>query len=194
MDWTNAFGKGLIPGLFGGSGDPYKQAGEQYKKYSQQGINTQNPFYQQGVNALPQYSDWVNGQKDPAKFMNDLQGQYKQSNYYDFLNQQGQNGITNQASAQGLIGSTPYQQAGTEFAQQNAQSGMSDWLKNVLGINTQYGQGLGNEIGTGQHAADQISQLLQQLGINMGDAKYGQKAGQQADANSIWGSLASLFM
>lgn len=194
MDWTNVFGKGLIPGIFGGSGDPYRDAGKQFQKYTQQGINTQNPFYQQGVNALPQYSDWLSKQQDPAKFMNDLQGQYKQSGYYDFLNQQGQNNITNQASAQGLIGSTPYQQAGTQFAQMNAQTGMNDWLKNVLGVNTQYGQGLETEIGTGQHSADQISQLLEKLGMNMGASKYGQRAGQQADANNIWGSLASLFM
>ena len=70
---------------------------------------------------------------------------------------------------------------------------MNQWLQNVLGVNTQYGQGQQNLISGGQGAANNISNLLAQLGISMGQGAYGQRAGENQDRSNIIGGLLKLF-
>lgn len=188
---------GILGGIFGNSGNPASKYGDQIKKYFDQARNIQNPFYQMGTGAIPQYQDYLSKMSDPSQFINNITGQYKQSPYYDFLNQQGQRGITNEASASGLIGSTPYQQAGIDFSQMNANKGLEEWLSHVLGINTEYGQGLNNELGIGQNSANSLTNLLSNQGKEMGSSAYNKAQGQGFDwANAIGGigSIASLFL
>lgn len=183
---------GLLGGLFGDSGAPYDAAMDQYQKYANQAQATQSPFLQAGQGAIPQFQDWLNQQKDPSGFINKLMGQYQESPYTKFLQQQSMRGGQNAASASGLMGSTPFAEQMQQNAGNIAQGGMNDWLKNVLGINTQYGAGQQSLMQGGQNSANALTNMYGQLGQNMGEAAYGKEAGGQNDMWNMLGGAASL--
>jgi hypothetical protein len=120
--------------------------------------------------------------------------QYQTSPYAKFQMQQGQNAANNAASASGLIGSTPFMQASQDYARNIASQDQNNWLQNVLGINTQYGQGQQNLMNGGQNAANQLSSIQQMLGENMGASAYGERMGRNQDTgNLLSGGLKFLF-
>ncbi len=184
---------GLLGGLFTDSSKPYDKAREQYDKYGNMVQGVQQPYLNAGNNAIPQYQEWLNGQKDPSKFINDQMNNYQESPYAQNLQRQSLRAGTNMASANGLSGSTPMAQ----FLQQNAQdiSGkdMNDWLQNVLGINTQYGQGQKGLIDTGQNSANSLTNFYNQQGQNQANAAYGQQAGKNNNTSNILGGIMSLI-
>lgn len=192
-----SFGNGGIEqffsGLFGNSGAPYDQAQKQYQHFTQNAENNQNPFINMGHNAIPQYQDWLNGQKDPTKFINGIMGNYQESPYAKYQQQQGMRAAQNAGSASGMTGSTPLMQAAQQNAQNISSGDMNNWLQNVLHINTQYGQGLNNEIGHGQDSANNMNNFYGQMGQNMGGAAYGKQAGQNQDWSNMIGGIAKLF-
>lgn len=184
----------FLSGLFGNSGEPYKQYGQQYNKYNQQAQGTQNPFYNAGTQAMGNYQNWAQGQQDPSGFINHLMNNYQQSPYAKFEMQQGQRAGNNAASASGLIGSTPYMQASQDYARNISSQDQNQWLQNVLGVNQQYGQSQQNLMQGGQNSANILSQLQESLGQNMGAARYGQSAGDNMDrGNMMGGGLKFLF-
>lgn len=183
---------GIFQGIFGDSGAPYEDAGNAYKKYFNQGTQFQNPFYQAGTGAIGGYQDWLGGMKDPSGFINNLMKNYQQSPWAKYSTQQGIRAGQNAASAGGLTGSTPFAQQLSQNAQNISSQDMQNWLGNVLGINSQYGQGLFGEMGMGQHAGDILSQMYQNAGQYMGDAAYGQEAGKQQDQNALWGGVGNI--
>jgi len=190
--FTSGLG-GLLGGLFGDSGGGYDDAMQQYQKYLHMGQNAQQPYANAGQGAIGNYQKWLQGQQDPSKFMNNLIGQYKQSPYTSYLQQQAQNAGINSGSASGLTGSSALAQQMQQNAGNIAQQGMDSWLQNVLGINSQYGQGQQNLISGGQNAANSLSNMYSQMGDRMGDAAYGRRAGKQNDLwNTIGGGLSSL--
>lgn len=181
--------QGFFGGLFGDSGSPYKDAMKQYEKWAGKGEGAQNPFLDFGKRGMSGYEDWLGGMKDPSGFINHLMGGYQESPYAHYQQEQAMRAAQNQGSASGLTGSTPL----TQFAQQNAQNissgDMNQWLQNVLGINSQYGAGLNNQIGYGQHAADQLTGMYGDMGRQMGEGAFGRRAGQMQDRNNMWGGL-----
>lgn len=188
---------GLLGGLFGNSGQPYNKAMDQYQQYSKQAQDVQNPFYNFGKNALPKYNQWLNTQKNPSQFINNLMGQYQESPYAKYLQQQSVRSGQNAASASGLIGSTPFAEQLQQNASNISNGDMQNWLQNVLGINTQYGQGQQNLIQGGQGAANSLSDIFNQLGQNMGEQTYNKNASQNNDFfNELGGaaSIASMFL
>ncbi len=190
---SNMFGSslgGLFGGLFGDSGAPYDKAMEQYARYGQMAQGTQQPYLNAGTSAIPAYQQWLQSQQDPSKFVNNLQNQYQQSPYNLYLQQQAQRAGENAASASGMLGSTPFVQQQQQNASNIASSGLNDWLQNVLGINTQYGQGQHNLMQGGQNSANSLSQLYNNLGQQMGEASYGKEAGRKHDFwNTLGGGL-----
>lgn len=190
------FGSGLggfLGGLFGHSGKPYDKAMEQYKQYAQQAQATQQPFYDAGTGAIGEYQNWLNSQKDPSKFINDQMSQYQESPYAQYMQQQSMNAGQNAASASGLMGSTPLMQQLQQNAGNIASQDQNQWLQNVLGINSQYGQGQQNLMSGGQNSANSLTNMLNQMGNNMGQAAYGQQAGRNQDFwNTIGGGIGMI--
>jgi hypothetical protein len=179
-------------GLFGNSEAPYEDAMKQYQEWAAKGEGAQNPFLDFGKQGLPKFQQWLSGMQDPTKFINNLMGGYQESPYAKYQQEQGMRTAQNVGSASGLTGSTPLMQ----FAQQNAQNisskDMNQWLQNVLGVNTQYGQGLENQIGVGQNAANALTNMYGDMGRQMGEAAYGREAGKNQDRANMWGGLFNL--
>ncbi len=183
----------LFGGIFGDSGKPYDQAMEQYKNWAQKGEATQKPYLDAGQGAISDFQNWLKTQKDPSGFINNLMGQYQQSPYAQYLQQQSVRAGQNAASASGLTGSTPF----ADYLQQNAANISSQdqqaWLKNVLGINTQYGQGQESLMKGGQGAANSLTDLYNQTGQRMGEGADGKEAGGQNDMWNKVGGMASII-
>ncbi len=180
---------GLFGGLFGDSGKPYQDAMDQYQQYFNQGQQAEQPYQQAGNQAIGDYQTWLKGQQNPSGFINNLMGQYQESPYAKYMQQQSMNGAENMASASGLMGSTPLMQQMQQNASNISSQDMNQWLQNALGINTQYGQGQNNLIQTGANSANALANMNMQMGQQMGQAAYGQQAGKNQD---FWGALGGI--
>jgi hypothetical protein len=185
---------GLLGGLFGDSGAPYGKAMDQYSQWANKSQQAQNPFYNAGTNAIPDYQKWLQGQQDPSGFINHLMNQYQASPYSQYMQQQSMRGGQNAASASGLMGSTPMMQQMQQNAGNIASGDMNQWLQNVLGVNSQYGQGQQHLMGMGQNSANALTSMYGDMGKQMGDAAYGKEAGGQQDLWNTLGGAASLAM
>ncbi len=183
---------GLLGGIFNDSSKPYDKAMEQYQQWANQAQGTQMPFLKAGKTAIGDYQEWLKGQKDPSAFINNLMGQYQQSPYANYLQQQAQNAGINAASASGLTGSTPLLQQMQQNSANISSQDMNQWLQNVLGINTQYGQGQNNLMQGGQNAANALTQMYTQMAQNMAEAAYGKEAGKQNNFSNILGGLGNV--
>jgi hypothetical protein len=180
-------------GLFGDSGEPYKDAMKQYQEWANKAQGVQQPYLDAGKRGMGNFEDWLGGIKDPSSFINHLMNGYQESPWAKFSQDQATRAAQNQGSASGLTGSTPLMQ----FAQQNAQNissqDMNQWLSHVLGINTQYGTGESDLMHGGQNSANALTNMYGDLGRQMGDAAYGRRAGEQQDRNNMWGGLFDMF-
>lgn len=184
---------GFAQSFFGNSGAPFKKAMNAFIPYFQQSQAFQAPYFQGGTAAVPQYSQYLNKMQNPEDFINNIMKNYHQSDRAKYLTDAALRANNNMASAAGLVGSSPWQESGEKYAKDIAEEDIDSWLRDVLGINTQYGQGLGNELNMGQHSADILSELFNQGGRTAGEAAYGQEAGRQSDRNSGWAALGKLF-
>lgn len=190
--FTSGLG-GLLGGLFVNSSKPYDKAMEEYQRWMNQAQGVQQPYLDAGKKGLGNYQDWLGGMKDPSQFINNLMQNYQQSPYTSYLQQQAQNAGINAGSASGLTGSSALAQQMQQNAGNIAQQGMDSWLQNVLGINSQYGQGQQNLMTGGQNAANSLTNMYNQMGQQMGQAAYGQQAGKNQDLwNMIGGGLSAL--
>lgn len=190
--FTSGLG-GFLGGMFGDSGKPYDKAMEQYQKYMQMGQGVQQPYLDAGKEGLGNYQDWLKGQKDPSGFINNLMGNYQESPYAHMLQQQAMNAGNNSASASGMMGSSALMQQQMQNAGQIASGDMNQWLQNVLGINTQYGQGENNLMQGGQNSANKLLDMYSNMGNKMGEQSYNKESSKQNNFwNTIGGGLSML--
>lgn len=180
----------FLGGIFGHSGRPYQKAMDEYRNWNNRAIGEQNPWRDNGIDAMNRYKSWMDNMKDPTEFMNKLISQYRSSPETDFLQRQAQNAGINSGSASGLSGSSPLMQQMQENAGNIANQGLNSWLQNIFSVNNQYGSGLDNLMNRGQHASDMSSNLYDQMGQRMGEGAYGKQAGRNQDiSNMIGGGL-----
>ena len=182
----------VLSGLFG-SGGGYDNAGKAYNQAFNQAQRYQQPFYNAGQQAIPQYQDWANKMQDPTKFINDTMGQYQESPWAKFQTQQALRAANNAASASGMIGSTPAAQANADYARNISSQDMQQWLNQVLGINSQYGGAQGNLMNMGQNIANNMSNNAMNHGKNMGQIGYNQGEANQRDWGNIFGGIGNIF-
>lgn len=185
---------GFLGGLFGDSGAPYDEAMKQYQQWANKAQNVQNPYLQAGQGAIGDYQNWLKKQQDPSGFINNLMGGYQESPYAKYMQQQSIRAGQNAASAGGLMGSTPFAQQLQQNASNISGQDMNQWLQNVLGVNTQYGQGQQNLMTGGQNAANALTNMYNNMGQQMGQAAYGKKAGEDQDFWNMIGGGAQLAM
>jgi len=183
----------IFQGLFGNPEKPYKDAQKQIERYFPQAQQYQQPFYNAGIGAIPGFQNWLQTMQNPSQFINNQMANYEESPYAKYQQQQGLRAAQNMGSASGLTGSTPLMQ----FAQQNAQDisskDMNQWLQNVLGINSQYGQGMGNMMGMGQNAANSLTQLMSDYMNAQAQLAYGKGAAQQGQMGGLLSGITGLF-
>ncbi len=181
---------GMLGGLFGHTDKPYKSGADTYKHYMDQSTGVQQPFYDAGKGALNDYQNWLQNQKDPTKFINDLMGGYSESPYAHYQQQQSINAAQNAGSASGLLGSTPLMEQIQQNASNISSKDMNQWLQNVLGINKQYGEGQNNLVNGGRDAANHLTDTYNNAGRDLGQATYSENAGKNNDFwNTISGGL-----
>lgn len=184
----------ILGGLFGNSGAPFGDAMNQYQQWANKAQGAEQPYWNAGNAAIPQYQAWLGSMQDPTAFVNKMMGQYQQSPYAQYMQQQSIRGAQNAASASGLGGSTPLTQQIQQNASNISNQDMQNWMNNVFGINTQYGAGLGGLMNQGAGSANALSNMYANMGQAMGEAAYGQAAGQQQDTNSLISGIAGLFL
>jgi hypothetical protein len=184
---------GLLQGLFNNNKNPYSEGFNATKPYFNSAVGYQNPFVQQGQEANTKYNSWLDSMQDPSKFINNLMGGYQESPWAKVLQQNANRAGTNEASASGLTGSTPFAQQLQQNATQISSADMQNWLSNVLGINTQYGAGENSQVERGQHASDILSQLFSNQGdLAGGSAAAGANWNNQQE-NGIWSNISKIF-
>jgi hypothetical protein len=184
---------GILSGLFGDSGAPYKDASKQYQKYFQGAQQFQNPFFNAGQQATDNFQNWLQGQQDPSAFINKLMGGYQESPWAKNLQQQSLRASQNLGSANGLTGSTPMQLQAQQNAGNISSQDQNQWLQNVLGVNSNYGAGQQSLMQGGQGAANILSQLFGNAGSDMSQLKYNQRAGEQQDQSRMFGGIGSIL-
>jgi hypothetical protein len=182
---------GIFGGLFGK--DPYKNASKEYETGAKNASGYQNPFYQAGTGALGDFQNYLKGMKDPSEFLNNLMKNYKESDYTKNLQNESERSGVNAASASGLIGSTPFLKQQQKNAGEIAQGGMNDWLKQALGINSEYGSGLEKLTGMGQNAGNRLSDIFSNLGNEKAGASYGSDMAKNKQMQDFFSGLMSLF-
>ncbi len=180
---------GILGGLFGNSSKPYDAEMEQYQKWMQQAQQAQQPYADAGKGAIGDYQKWLQSQQDPSKFINDQMGNYQESPWAKNLQQLSMNAGQNAASASGLMGSTPLMQQLQQNAGTIASQDQNQWLQNVLGINTQYGQGQNNLMTGGQNSANKLTDMFNQMGQNMGQASFNK---EQSKQNNFWNTMGGV--
>lgn len=183
---------GFIGSLFGDAGQPYEDAMNQYREWANKAQGVQNPFLQAGTGAIGDFQKWLSGMQDPSGFINKLMGQYQESPWAKYMQQQGVRAGQNAASASGMIGSTPFAQQLQQNAENISSQDMQNWLGRVLGINTQYGGGLNNLMGYGANAANALTNMYGDMGRQMGEQSYNKSAAEQNQRNNLWGGLFNI--
>jgi hypothetical protein len=96
-------------------------------------------------------------------------------------------------SAAGLMGSTPLALQMQQNASNISQQDMQNWMGKVLGLNTQYGSALGNEMNMGEQGANSLMGLYSNMANNMGDMAYEQGAAQNNQSGNMFSDLGSIF-
>jgi hypothetical protein len=184
----------VIGSYFTNPAAPYRAAREAYSPYIDKSVETQNPFYNAGVAAIPRYQNWTNTMSNPSDFINRLMNQYQQSPWAKFQTQQAMRGLTNQASASGLVGSTPLSQFQEQYAHDISSEDMQRWLQNVLGINSSYGSNLEHQYDTGLNAGTNISNIYNRAGESMGNLALGQRAAEEQNKGNRISGLLKMFL
>jgi hypothetical protein len=183
----------LFSNLFSNPSAPYQDASNAYSKYANMGANAMNPFMQGGSAEIPQYQAWLKSMSNPMQFQNNLMSQYQESPNAKFMQQQAIRSAQNAGSAEGTVGSSPYNLQVQQNASNISQQDMHNWMSNVLGLNTQYGSGLGNMMNMGEQGANSLLSLYGNEAGAQGNAAYGAAAAQNNNQGNIFSDIANLF-
>lgn len=180
--------------LFGDPSKPYEDASKVLDQYLPQAQEYQQPFYEAGKAAIPQYQSWLQSMQDPSGFINKLMGGYQESPYAKFQQQQMRRSAGNMASASGLEGSTPLMDFIMNQSGKISSGDMQNWLQRVLGVNQQYGAGEAGLVGAGQTSANALSKMLGDFAGEKANLKYGAGAAEQGGLGEMMGGLGNLAM
>jgi hypothetical protein len=201
MNWIDAlFGHGQSNAAGAMSGQLQQGLGASQGLYNQ-GQGFLAPFMAREPGEYAAYMDFLNQAKDPNALYNQLSSQYKMSPEAVAQIATGQKNANNASAASGMLGSGEEQTAAANLAQSVRSTDFDKYMTNVLGLRTQYGngiQGLQNQgfqaAGAGATLAEQQAALQEKYYENMANAAGAQQTGQAGDwANLIGGGLGFAF-
>lgn len=185
-----AFFDDLIDGLVFGGSSASRAAQEDVGKVP----GLYEPWQNAGFDALSKSQGQLDSMlNNPSEFINNIMGQYKPSDQYNFAAGQAKDAAANAAAAGGTLGTGYHQYQIADAIQGLSSRDQQQFLQNVLGVNSQALQGYGNIMNQGYNATGNIAQ------------SYGDMAGlkqqeQQARVNGALGlfngglSLAGMFL
>lgn len=193
-----AGGLGGLAGLFGfGKGkNPADVANQTLQQIPGQTQQYYQPYMDAGNQSMSQLMQMLG--QNPTDTYNKLGEGYKQSPGYKFQLEQALASGNSANAAGGMLGSPQHVQQNEELAQNVAAKDYDEYMKNVLGLNSQNMQGLSGLAGLGANAANQYgSGIASNLGQQ---AQYGYagQAGQnqqnQQNWSNVFNALPWLFM
>lgn len=186
---------GSLLGMFmgGDAGQPYSDAANEFSQYYNQAAGYQQPYLEAGKTAIPEYEQYLSKMQSPSAYISKLLSQYHASPAEQYAQQQAMKASENAAAASGMIGSTPFQEQAQKNAANIANQYQQQWLQNVLGVGQRYGQGLGNLIGVGQGAANQMTGLSEEEANALAEMKYAQEQAQQQQQGQEMGAIGGLI-
>lgn len=191
-EWADPFH--AVGNLFGGNASAgYDKAGSEMERLLGKAGENFNPYMDAGKNALPQFQEWMKQYKNPQEFMQNVFSNYNMSPMA--MNQMGQSqrAANQAASASGLTGSTAHMREAGNIANQATQNDMQQYLKNILGIGGQYGQGLNSLMGMGMQGAQGMGSLYGNNANALGQLYGGGAAAGQNQMNQLLGMGMNLL-
>lgn len=186
---------GLASGIFGlfqHPGQPYQAAQNQYNQYMGQGMQYGQPFYQAGVNTLPQYQNALNTMSNPSAYINNLMSQYQQSPWAQWQIQQGIKAGNNAASAGDIQGMQPggaEQKALAQYSEGISSQDIQNYINNAMGVQNAYLGGLGGITNIGAQQGQDYMNYLQNQAANNAQLTLGGQQAQQQGQSQGWGNI-----
>lgn len=195
--------------LFGGG---QSQAAGAYGNEIQQGINSSNGLFGQGMGYLNpfmgreqgqynQYMNALNQGQNPVQLYNQYASQYQMSPFAQAQIKTGQTNANNAAAASGMLGSGASQIAAANLAQSVRSQDFNNYMGNVLGLRGQYLGGLGGlqhegfQAGMqGANLAEQQAQMQQRYYEDMANSQAAQQVGQSRGWTNFLGDVGGFLM
>lgn len=155
-------------------GKGYKDAQKELEKYYQQAQQYQQPYMQHGEEAYGGLNEMMKNLMNPEELYAKWAGGYSESPAAKQAEEMAKNRGLEDASALGLMGSSPALQAiqaGTShIGMEDRQNYLDNLMQKYLAA-----AGIGQNIyGTGANAAGQLGQNAMNMGQNAAGLKYGQ--------------------
>ena len=159
----------------------------QYRQY-QEDVARQKPFYDVGVNALPELVE-------ASKYRNFDMNQFQADPGYAFRLKEGQQALDRQAAARGGLISGGALKAATRYGQEMGSQEYTNAFNRYQAERTARLAPLQALTGMGQTTSQQIGQQGQQMatniGSNMGSAAAARASGYVGTANALTGGLGT---
>jgi hypothetical protein len=159
----------------------------EYRQY-QEDVARQKPFYDVGVNALPELVE-------ASKYRNFDMNQFQADPGYAFRLKEGQQALDRQAAARGGLISGGALKAATRYGQEMGSQEYTNAFNRYQVEREARLRPLQSLTGMGQSTGQQISQQGQQMasniGNNMGSAAAARASGYVGTANALTGGLGT---
>lgn len=187
--WGTAIG-GAAGALGGFGSDPEDEA----KKYLDQIPEALRPYFEKYINAGNRGLEGAEGHynemaNDPGGLLSKLGAGYKQSPGYQFRLNQGEQGITNAAAANGMAGSNMHQQNAGELAGNLANQDYQNYLNSVMGL---YGSGVQGQqtlANNGQNAGQEYGNTIGNNLMSKAGLGYAGQANRNQNQSDFMSSI-----
>lgn len=177
--------------------NPSKGVDPYFNEAKQTGKNYLNPYINRGQQAGNQLPGIYEGMLNPNDLIGKIGAGYQKSPGYDWQLNQGENAISNAASAGGMIGTPQHQQQAGQLAGNLANQDFWNYLKEALGL---YGGGVKGLEGLntqGFQGSEDLVSLLSSILGTQGAYKYAgnaaMNAGEAKRGENIFGGLGNLI-
>lgn len=194
-----AGGLGGLAGLFG-FGPKQQNPSDAANQYINQIPGQAKPYYQPymdaGNQSMQQLMQMLG--QNPSDIYNTLGAGYKESPGYQHALKEAMQAQGNASARGGMLGTPQDQQLAAETGANAANKDFDNYMQQVLGLNTQKMQGLGQMTGIGYGAStgygNLLSNVLGQQGANAYQGQKGQNETQSQNWSNIFNAIPWLFM